>query len=177
MFAGKTTALIQRCREAQAAGRKVLVLKSAKDATRYASHALATHDGATLPCHITHSLLHVHLDLGALFAEASMVAIDEGQFFPDLLEFVHLAADKLHKTVVIAALDGDFKRQRFGQVLDVLPMADVVHKLHARCYAPGCTHPAVFSMRTSADASQELVGGRDLYVAACRHHYLQPSSN
>lgn len=42
--------------------------------------------------------------------------MDEAQFFPDLEEFCSTAADEDRKHVIVAGLDGDFKRQRFGQV-------------------------------------------------------------
>ena len=43
----------------------------------------------------------------------------EGQFFPDLPEFCEalLAAGK---TVLVAALDGDFRRRPFGRVLELM---------------------------------------------------------
>ena len=44
------------------------------------------------------------------------IAIDEAQFFPDLLEFCLEAAENDNKLVVIAGLDGDFRRKKFGQV-------------------------------------------------------------
>jgi len=44
-----------------------------------------------------------------------VVAIDEAQFFPDLLPFCALAADRHAKHLLLAGLDGDFRRQRFGQ--------------------------------------------------------------
>ena len=42
--------------------------------------------------------------------------MDEAQFFPDLRDFSLQAADLEAKHVVLAGLDGDFQRQRFGQV-------------------------------------------------------------
>jgi hypothetical protein len=53
--------------------------------------------------------------LGAAYAAADVVAIDEAQFFPDLLAFCTLAADSHAKHLLLAGLDGDFRRQRFGQ--------------------------------------------------------------
>ena len=44
-----------------------------------------------------------------------MFAIDEAQFFPDLLAFCTAAADAHAKHLLLAGLDGDFRRQRFGQ--------------------------------------------------------------
>ena len=55
------------------------------------------------------------------------------------------------------------------QVLDVLPLADTVTKLAARCAY--CGLPALFSLRIAADARQEVVGGADKYAPVCRRHY------
>ena len=46
---------------------------------------------------------------------SQVFAIDEAQFFGDLLEFCVRAADTDGKLVLVAGLDGDFRRQRFGQ--------------------------------------------------------------
>lgn len=45
-----------------------------------------------------------------------VIAVDEAQFFPDLLEFCTHAADRDAKLVLVAGLDGDFRRRQFGQV-------------------------------------------------------------
>ena len=45
-----------------------------------------------------------------------VIAVDEAQFFPDLLDFCVQAADRDAKVVLVAGLDGDFLRRQFGQV-------------------------------------------------------------
>ena len=45
-----------------------------------------------------------------------VIAIDEAQFFGDLVEFCAAAADEEAKHLIVAGLDGDFQRRRFGQV-------------------------------------------------------------
>ena len=52
-----------------------------------------------------------------------MIAIDEAQFFPDLLDFCTSAADEDSKRVIVAGLDGDFQREKFGQVHINMSMA------------------------------------------------------
>jgi hypothetical protein len=42
--------------------------------------------------------------------------LPQAQFFADLKEFCVDTADKDHKTVLVAGLDGDFRRESFGQV-------------------------------------------------------------
>lgn len=93
----------------------------------------------------------------------------QAQFFDDLLAFA-LVAEADGKQLVVAGLDGDFKRQRFGQLLELLPLADSVTKLSGTCQFCGTDkpQPSVFTLRVSADERQELVGGADSYVPVCR---------
>ena len=42
-----------------------------------------------------------------------VIAIDEGQFFPDIVDFSEELANK-GKVVIVAALDGTFQRKPFG---------------------------------------------------------------
>ena len=61
-----------------------------------------------------------------------VVAIDEGQFFPDIVEFCEAMANK-GIIVIVAALDGTFQRKPFGKILELLPLAEKVTKLTAVC--------------------------------------------
>lgn len=55
-------------------------------------------------------------------ADYDVIGIDEGQFYPDLIEMVDEFLSK-GKVVVVSALDGDFRRKPFGRVLELVPMA------------------------------------------------------
>ncbi|KAF5834816.1 thymidine kinase [Dunaliella salina] len=90
------------------------------------------------------------------------------QFFSDLTEFVTSAADVDGKHVIVAGLDGDFQRRKFGQLLDLVPMAESVTKLQGTCT---CGRPSAFSLRKAANHDQELVGGANLYSPVCRLCY------
>lgn len=223
MFAGKSTELLRRVLAAESDGAAVALVKSQKDG-RYSTHEIVTHDGTRRSC-LTYTQLMDFLNMPSSssllqqqqqqhsrsasvgitvqdthvciidFQSAGVIAIDEAQFFPDLLQFCSHAADIYGKRVIIAGLDGDFKRSKFGQVLDLIPMADSVTKLTATCKfceEDGLGHvPALFSLRlvqkkrnttTSSDdeeeeeEGQELVGGAESYAPACRHHFVNLSS-
>lgn len=45
-----------------------------------------------------------------------VIAVDEAQFIPDLREVVVDSADREGKRWLLAGLDGDFQRERIGQV-------------------------------------------------------------
>lgn len=62
-----------------------------------------------------------------------VAAIDEAQFFPDLVHFCRIWTQRLNRRVIVAGLDSDCERQQFGQVLDLVPFAAKVTKLTARC--------------------------------------------
>ncbi|XP_057538194.1 thymidine kinase a-like [Amaranthus tricolor] len=58
----------------------------------------------------------------------------------------------------------------FGSVLDVIPLADSVTKLNARCEL--CGKRACFSLRKTDEKQTELIGGAEVYMPVCRQHYV-----
>eukprot|EP00897_Mesotaenium_endlicherianum_P010911 jgi/Mesen1/9849/ME000070S09135 len=115
----------------------------------------------------------VHSSLKPLREERhiDVIGVDEGQFIKDLGEFCREAADFDHKTVYVAGLDGDFLRRKFGDVSDLLPVADSVTKLAARCEV--CGGRALFTLRKSSNMATEVVGGAEVYMPVCRVHYVR----
>ncbi|CAH9112081.1 unnamed protein product [Cuscuta epithymum] len=153
MFAGKTTTLLQRIKAESVNGRSIAIIKSDKD-NRYGMDSVVTHNGERMPCW---PLLEV-------------IGIDEAQFFKDLYEFCSKAADHDGKTVIVSGLDGDYLRRRFGSVLDIIPIADTVTKLTARCGL--CGDHAHFTLRKTDETKTELIAGADVYMPVCRKHYV-----
>lgn len=173
MFAGKTTRLLERVKQLEeSVSANVLLLKSDKD-TRYAKDKVVTHDGRGRECFPVKSLeLEVVVKTVGerKWNECDVVAVDEAQFLTNLYEFCRVAADEHDKIVLVAGLNGDFKRETFGEVQETLPLCDSVTKLTARCK---CGRPALFSKRiVNVGDGQELVGGADKYLPACRRCFL-----
>ncbi|KAJ4832257.1 hypothetical protein Tsubulata_048771 [Turnera subulata] len=170
MFAGKTTDLLRRIKFESSCGRNVAMVKSSKD-TRYAIDSVVSHDGLKFPCWALPDLTSFHHKLGDdAYQKLDVIGIDEAQFFDDLYDFCCKAADYDGKTVIVAGLDGDYLRRSFGSVLDVIPLADTVTKLTARCEL--CGKRAYFTLRKTADTQTELIGGCDMYMPVCRQHYV-----
>jgi thymidine kinase len=173
MFAGKTTRLLERVKQLEeSVNANVLLLKSDKD-TRYAKDKVVTHDGRGRECFPVKSLeLAVVVETVGVekWNECNVVAVDEAQFLTNLYEFCRVAADEHNKIVLVAGLNGDFKRETFGEVQETLPLCDSVTKLTAKCK---CGRPALFSKRiVDVGDGQELVGGADKYLPACRRCFL-----
>ncbi len=47
-------------------------------------------------------------------------------------------------------------------------------KLHARCEL--CNQPASFTFRKTVDTETEVIGGADVYMPVCRHHFVSGQS-
>ncbi|KDP29894.1 hypothetical protein JCGZ_18463 [Jatropha curcas] len=170
MFAGKTTALLRRIKSESSKGRNVAMIKSAKD-TRYAKDSVVTHDGLKFPCWALPDLTSFQHKFGDdAYQKLDVIGIDEAQFFEDLYDFCCKAVDHDGKTVIVAGLDGDYLRRSFGSVLDIIPLADTVTKLTARCEL--CGKRAFFTLRKTAETQTELIGGADVYMPVCRQHYM-----
>lgn len=171
MFSGKSTALIQRVKEDEAAGLQAQMVNSSRD-VRYSSFEVVSHGGATRPCHCIEKLWDIPILLGfEHFSRVDVLAIDEAQFFPDLASFCISAAEDHHKKVIVAGLSGDFRRKRFGQISDLIPIADSVLKLTSNCAMCDMTS-GLFSLRTTSNwENQELIGGPDSYKPVCRSCY------
>lgn len=157
MFSGKTTRLIEISGEYS----NPLIINHALD-IRYHSVDLATHDGTRAPC-IQATRLDEIAKLGLSAADA--IFINEAQFFPDLLPVIKEWLTTYRKPVYVCGLDGDFRQQPFGDLLNIIPLCDTVVKLRARCV--DCKNPAIFSHRLTDEQEQTLIGS-DIYKPFCR---------
>lgn len=111
-----------------------------------------------------------------------VIGIDECQFFEDLFEAVTLWLDN-DKIIICSGLDGDFCKNVFGQTLKLIPHAEKVEKLNARCYL--CLEElkkkdfhgnymsitGSFTARTDGQKEQKVIGGADKYIPVCRYHH------
>ena len=165
MFSGKTTRLIQHYKAYKFIGKKIVVINYSLD-TRYSETMLSSHDRIEIPCIFTSTLSEK-----SMWIDADVILINEGQFFGNLLETVVEMVDVYKKQVHICGLDGDFRRQRFGTLLDLVPYSDKVEKLNAFCGMCKNGNFAVFSHRVSSESAQVVIGS-DNYMPLCRACYL-----
>ena len=119
-----------------------------------------------IPCLQSHLLKDVMNDL----INADVILINEGQFFQDLYDIVIDLVENNQKIIHIAALDGDFQRSVFGDVLKLFPRCDDYMKLHALCGSCKNGNKASFSHRITLESSQVSIGS-DNYIPLCRSCY------
>ena len=147
-----------------------MIVKYSKD-LRYDEEGIATHCGMKIPATVSTMRLE-QITNNILMEDYDVIGIDEGQFFPDVVDWAESMAN-MGKVVVVAALDGTFQRKPFGDILSLVPLAEEVTKLKAVCM--NCFEEAAFSKRITSDdeGKVEVIGGADKYMAVCRscfHH-------
>ena len=170
MFSGKTSKLIEIYKQCTFCNIPVLVINHSMD-TRYHEELLSSHDKQMIPCVMNNELLKLLEDPIVMqkIMESHSILINEGQWFPDLCEFTKLMLNR-NKMVYIAGLDGDFKREKFGSILDLIPLCDKITKLTSLCSSCKNGTPGIFSKRLSDDTEQTVVGS-DNYIPVCRKCY------
>ena len=87
-------------------------------------------------------------ELGNDWRDYDVIGIDEGQFFPDIIEFAESMANN-GKTVIVAALDGTYQRKGFANILELVPLAEHVIKLTAVCMI--CFEDGSYTKRITED--------------------------
>jgi thymidine kinase len=111
-----------------------------------------------------------------------VIGVDEGGFYEDIDTTVKRWVNELHCHVYVGALDGNFKRKHFGNVVNLIPEADEYTKHRAQCSdcikqlkdlgydGPVKGLDAPFSARVSAEVRgppqmdhQESLGGLSQY--------------
>ena len=168
MYAGKTTKLIETYKDALDNDDYVAILTHSTE-NRYSLHEISTHDQQKVSCLKYSSIQSFVENEQVIIEKSSIILVDEGQFFDDLLEVLVLV-EKYNKIVYVFGLDGDFKRNTFGKILELIPLCDSVEKLTAQCK---CGKKAIFSNRTIQNENQILVGSIDVYEPLCRTCYIE----
>jgi thymidine kinase len=171
MFSGKTSELIRRIRMATIAQQTVVLIKYIGDNRYESGNCIATHDDIrqfTTP-NITVNVAD-HLATVDV-SSATVVGIDEGQFYPDLIVCTEKWASE-GRRVIISALDGDFMRRPFGDVCALIPRSECVVKYQGICMS--CRkRESSFTQRISHSTELVEIGTQNMYRAVCRECYFK----
>ena len=143
------------------ANQKAEIFKPSID-LRYDDLKIVSHDEnkiQSIPVNNSQSIL-------LLAQNVDVVGIDEAQFFDDQITGVceKLALNGIR--VIVAGLDMDYQGKPFGQMPNLLAIADYITKLHAICMK--CGNIANMSYRKVAVSGQVLLGEKEIYEPRCR---------
>lgn len=171
MFAGKSSYILTAVRRNQCIGLNTLIIKPTIDKRYSEEQEVVTHNNERIPC-VTVEKLVEEVDSKKI-KKAHLIVIEEAQFFPDLLDFVELMEEFFpDKHMLIVGLDGDSNRKPFGQILNVIPLADKITKLTSVCSECKDGTPALFSFRKDHTSEQVHIGSTQEYIPLCRKHYI-----
>jgi thymidine kinase len=162
MFSGKTEELIRRLKRAKIANQSVEIFKPAID-VRYSQNEVVSHDANAIistPIENSQTIL-------LMANNVNVVGIDEAQFFDDQVVSVCKTLAMQGTRVIVAGLDMDYKGNPFGQMPNLLAIADYITKLHAICVQ--CGNIANISYRKTSEGSQVLLGEKETYEPRCWH--------
>lgn len=168
MFSGKSTYALSYVRRQRAIGKRVLIIKPDID-NRYSNEPLIiTHNNEKIPCmlwDVTKPICIISVTNYDCFV------IEEAQFFTHLHHFCCHFLFKENKHILVVGLDGCAQQKRFGEVLDIIPLATSVTKLSALCSdCKDGTH-AYYTKKLEWGGEQQVdVGGAEKYVAVCLRH-------
>ena len=161
MFSGKTEELIRRLKRAKIANLKVEIFKPGID-VRYDETKVVSHDANAIQSTPVDNSQKILL----LSQDVDVVGIDEAQFFDEEITNVCETLATKGVRVIVAGLDMDYLGKPFGQMPNLLSIADYITKLHAICVQ--CGNIANISYRKIAQEGQVLLGEKDIYEPRCR---------
>ena len=122
------------------------------------------------------NLMDFEREADKMLKNVDVIIIDEGQFFSQLKDFCVKMVDQKNKHVIVGGLDGDARREKFGEILDLIPIADDYVKLKAFCKIcnenNNTLNTAIFTKKIQGDLDlQKDIGSGDKFIPVCRYHY------
>ncbi len=161
MFSGKTEELIRRLNRAKIARQKVEIFKPSLD-TRFDDINVVSHNENAIPSTPVETASQILLYV----EDASVIGIDEAQFFDDeLYNVCNTLADRGIR-VIVAGLDMDYLGNPFGPIPRLMSVAEEVTKVHAICM--NCGNLAHYSHRIVKNDKLVMLGEKDAYEPLCR---------
>lgn len=165
MYSSKTTTLLARLERYEIGGKKCLIIKYEKDDRYDKSSVIVTHNQSKHEAVSTLLLSSVN----EMINNYDVILIDEIQFYQDAAFMCDLWASN-NKIVECYGLSGDYKREPFEQISKLIPLSDKITHLTAIDKNNG--EEAPFTLRITKDEGQEVIGGKDMYIALSRKSYI-----
>ena len=166
MFSGKTSTLKKIYDQCIYCNIPIMVINYEADNRYCDASFMSTHDKVMIPCIKGTSILEILEKNKEKVSESEVILINEGQFFEDIHTVIHLV-ENLHKRVYICGLDGDFKKNKIGSLLDLIPHCDNVYKLKSLCSECRDGKSGLFSYRITDEIEQVVIGVEN-YKPVCR---------
>ncbi len=168
MFSGKTEELIRRIKRAEIANQKIKVFKPVIDSR--SKNFIESHDESKLECIEVKSSNEILKNID----NCDVVAIDEAQFFDDLIVPVCNKIANNGIRVIVAGLDMDYLGNPFGPMPNLMAVSEYVTKVHAVCKKSG--NIANYSYRKNKKKDIVVIGEKDKYEPLSRSVFYKKMS-
>ena len=172
MYSGKSTELIRLIRRYICSNKSVLSIKYVSD-KRYGSDKIITHNKDEESAIM---LGHLNEVESSLISNTDIIAIDEGQFFPDLEETVLEWLEKYPGvTIIIAGLSGNYMRSIFtgncSNIWNLAPRASNIKFFTGICGK--CSYDgAAYTVKLPGHKMNQFeIGSSETYVCVCEQCY------
>ncbi len=182
MGSGKSTRALEQATQFSTLGLKTAYITSTMDTERKLT-------GGVEGKFSSHNPLNSCLDKSVEYMSCSAIkdlnlecydaiVIDESQFLESLKDDVYSLVSK-GKIVQVYGLSGDYTGNKFGEAIDLIPMADEFHQMKAKCTQcfsnrdnmHGFFSSAPFTDRIITGSKVVVVGGMTMYKPCCRAHH------
>lgn len=169
MFSGKTTLLINKYNDIKKefSTNDILIINHLVDSNRYKENYIVSHNKIEIPAMSFSNLSQIDNYLNNNHT-VKYILINEGQFFENLSKWVINILDTTKINLIICGLDSDFKRDKFGTLLELIPHADIINKVKGKCNY--CSNSSIYTHRLIQDSRQVVVGINE-YIPLCRECY------
>lgn len=176
MFSGKTTELLRYLADASKANLRCLYINHSLDDRT--ENEFSTHnpllkktfgEDVNIDTLSVTSLFEAEDDI----EKYNVIGIDEAQFYKDLVKVIDWVNEH-NKNVIVAGLNANFMRGKFGQVRKLLCQADSCKILTAFCTECGSKGKITKAIHTKRITSSEQIidiGAGSKYSALCRKCY------
>ena len=158
MFAGKSTELINRLKNAE---ENYILIKPIID-NRDHGDFIITHDGLKNKAIRLNQLSEIY----PLINNINLIGIDEAQFFSQdiIIDLKKLSSEGVR--IIISGLEKDYLDNPFGSMNAIIKMSSSITRLTASCHQ--CNKSAIHSYRKDASNTNQLaIGNNNLYEALC----------
>lgn len=182
MFSGKTTTLYQKITQYSDVKKlqsgkypKAIIFNHKLDTRDKFSGNLSTH-GTSLK-ESNNNIQYISLEFlnnnNVSFEDVEIIGIDECQFFEDLEKFIKLFLKKNIK-IICSGLISDIHRNKFGQLLNLFPLADsIIHKKAFCIKCKNLNHANACFTKLKDNKIAPLVSGSNHYIPVCGYHYTK----
>lgn len=169
MFSGKTKLLIEKYNNL-CTNYPCLAINHSLD-KRYGIGKIISHDGLEIDSILAENLddIYDNHEKQLLFLKAKYIFINEAQFFKNLKDWINIVVNIMKKNVILCGLDMDYKKDNFGEIMDLVPFATKIHKLQGKCQY--CDKPSLYSHRKNFNENRILIGGSEEYIPVCEKCY------